>query len=48
MCVSASAREGECEEATLTSSAKVSKGEILVHFNEIFDALSKVRPVASM
>lgn len=26
----------------LGSSAKVSKGEILVHFNEIFDALSKV------
>jgi hypothetical protein len=24
-------------------SAKVSKGEILVHFNEVFDALSKVR-----
>ena len=23
-------------------SAKVSKGEILIHFNEIFDALSKV------
>lgn len=25
--------------------AKVSKGEILVYFNEIFDALSKVRPI---
>ena len=27
--------------------AKVSKGEILVYFNDIFDALSKVRPVVS-
>jgi hypothetical protein len=26
----------------MTRRAKVSKGEILVHFNEIFDALSKV------
>ena len=25
--------------------AKVSKGEILVYFNPIFDALSKVRPI---
>lgn len=26
----------------LTFSAKVSKGEILVYFNDVFDALSKV------
>jgi hypothetical protein len=29
----------------LTTSAKVSKGEILVYFNDVFDALSKVRSV---
>ena len=32
-----------CLATFLTGSAKVSKGEILIHFNEIFDALSKVR-----
>lgn len=30
----------------LTSSAKVSKGEILTYFNDVFDALSKVRSVS--
>ena len=38
--------EAECQvpfiQQDLTSRAKVSKGEILIHFNEIFDALSKV------
>jgi hypothetical protein len=34
--------KGRLDAANNHDSAKVSKGEILVHFNEIFDALSKV------